>query len=105
MIVPLRLIAIGTLLVTAAATAAAEPVATVAAAPARKPSPAAAQPVVPLTLSQAVTLAVAHNPKILQAREEITRATGQVVEFAAARLPTITAQGQTQAEDCSDRKP
>ena len=102
MIVPLRLIAIGTLLVTAAAAAAATgAAATVAAAPARKPSPAAAQPVVPLTLSQAVTLAVAHNPKILQAREEITRATGQVVEFAAARLPTITAQGQTQAEDRS----
>jgi len=54
-----------------------------------------------VTLEEAVALAVENNPMILSAREEIRRATGQVVEFSAARLPSVRVQGQAVAEERS----
>jgi len=54
-----------------------------------------------LTLEEAVSLALGNNPQILKAREEILRATGQVVEFSAARLPVVSVGGAAQAEDAS----
>jgi outer membrane protein len=54
-----------------------------------------------LTLEEAVSLALGNNPQILKAREEILRATGQVVEFSAARLPVVSVGGAAQVEDAS----
>jgi outer membrane protein len=54
-----------------------------------------------VSLDEAVSLAIGNNPQILKAREEILRATGQVVEFSAARLPTISVNGQAGVEDRS----
>jgi len=54
-----------------------------------------------LTLGEAVSLALGNNPQILKAREEILRATGQVVEFSAARLPTVSVGGAAQVEEAS----
>ncbi len=53
----------------------------------------------PLTLEEAIQIALKQNPKILTAKAEIERARGQIIEVRAQMLPQIVLTGVYQQQD------
>lgn len=55
----------------------------------------------PLTLNDAICLALAHNPSIQQAQQEIERTEGRIIEVRSQALPQIVLTGNYQQQDKS----
>ncbi|XHR28490.1 MAG: TolC family protein [Chthoniobacteraceae bacterium] len=64
-----------------------------------QPQPLLGRGTLPLTLDEAVQIAVRQNPDILKAKAEIERARGQIIEVRAQMLPQVVITGNYQQQD------